>query len=121
MNDLSSLIELKHVFLCLAVEKINCFLLMDYQYLLTSLEEYNVERRTSPPEQATEINLWERLGKADVLNIESSSFSWNTLSSLHHTEHGSSTEQSEDELNKALEVCRRTLISGFLLIPSSGC
>ncbi|XP_031277233.1 dual specificity protein phosphatase PHS1 isoform X1 [Pistacia vera] len=55
-------------------------------------------------EQASEINLWEKLGKAGMLDIESSSFSWDMLSSLHHTEHGSSTEQSEDELNKALEV-----------------
>ncbi|XP_058226484.1 dual specificity protein phosphatase PHS1 isoform X2 [Rhododendron vialii] len=39
-----------------------------------------------------------------MLDIESNSFSWDMLSSLHHTEHGSSTEQSEDEMNKALEV-----------------
>ncbi|XP_022856567.1 dual specificity protein phosphatase PHS1-like [Olea europaea var. sylvestris] len=39
-----------------------------------------------------------------MLDIESSCFSWNMLSSLHHTEHSSSTEQSEDEMNKALEV-----------------
>ncbi|KAL0318969.1 UNVERIFIED_CONTAM: Dual specificity protein phosphatase PHS1 [Sesamum angustifolium] len=39
-----------------------------------------------------------------MLDIESSTFSWSTLSSLHHTEHGSSTEHSEDEMNKALEV-----------------
>ncbi|KDP22550.1 hypothetical protein JCGZ_26381 [Jatropha curcas] len=57
-----------------------------------------------PPEQASEISLWERLGKAAILDIESSSFSWDMLSSLHHTEHSSSTEQSEDEMNKALEV-----------------
>ncbi|KAI3455141.1 hypothetical protein Pfo_011804 [Paulownia fortunei] len=69
-----------------------------------SLEEYSVDIKTSPPEQATEVSLWERLGKADMLDIESSSFSWNALSSLHHTEHSSSTEQSEDEMNKALEV-----------------
>ncbi|XP_017436470.1 dual specificity protein phosphatase PHS1 isoform X1 [Vigna angularis] len=55
------------------------------------------------PDQ-TEIRLWERLGKAAMLDIESSSFSWDMLSSLHHTEHGSSNEQSEDEMNKALEV-----------------
>ncbi|KAL6576411.1 Very-long-chain (3R)-3-hydroxyacyl-CoA dehydratase [Orobanche hederae] len=69
-----------------------------------SLEENNVGTKTSPPQQATEFSVWERLGKADMLDIESSSsFSWNTLSSLHHTEHSSSTEQSEDEM-KALEV-----------------
>ncbi|KAI5383875.1 Very-long-chain (3R)-3-hydroxyacyl-CoA dehydratase [Lathyrus oleraceus] len=52
----------------------------------------------------TEISLWERLGKAAMLDIESSSFSWDGLSSLYHTEHSSSNEQSEDEINKALEV-----------------
>ncbi|GFZ17324.1 dual specificity protein phosphatase family protein [Actinidia rufa] len=57
-----------------------------------------------PSEQATEISLWERLGKAAMLDIESNSFSWDMLSSLHHTEHSSSTEHSEDEMNKALEV-----------------
>ncbi|WCJ36340.1 dual specificity protein phosphatase family protein [Euphorbia peplus] len=59
-----------------------------------------------PNEQAPEINLLERLGKAAVLDIESSSFSWDMLSSLHHNEHSSSTEHSEDEMNKsqALEV-----------------
>ncbi|KAL1553704.1 Very-long-chain (3R)-3-hydroxyacyl-CoA dehydratase [Salvia divinorum] len=69
-----------------------------------SLEEYNVDLKTSPPEEATEISLWDRLGKSDMLDIDSSSFSWNTLSSLHHTEHSSSTEQSEDEMTKPLEV-----------------
>lgn len=62
-------------------------------------------KRDPPSEQAQETSLWERLGKAAVLDIESSSFSWDMLSSLHHTEHSSSTEQSEDEMNKALEVC----------------
>ncbi|KAH9770218.1 Dual specificity protein phosphatase PHS1 [Citrus sinensis] len=57
-----------------------------------------------PTEQPTENSLWERLGKASMLDIESSLFSWDMLSSLHHTEHSSSTDQSEDELNKALEV-----------------
>ncbi|KAG8379557.1 hypothetical protein BUALT_Bualt07G0101400 [Buddleja alternifolia] len=69
-----------------------------------SLEQYSVDIKSVPPEQATEISLWERLGKAEMIDIESSSFSWNTLSSLHHTEHSSSTDQSEDEMNKALEV-----------------
>ncbi|KAJ1411885.1 Tyrosine specific protein phosphatases domain [Sesbania bispinosa] len=55
------------------------------------------------PDQ-TEISLWERLGNAAMLDIESSSFSWDMLSSLHHTEHSSSNEHSEDEMNKALEV-----------------
>ncbi|KAF5732247.1 hypothetical protein HS088_TW18G00938 [Tripterygium wilfordii] len=57
-----------------------------------------------PPEQTPEISLWERLGKAAMLDIESVSFSWDSLSSLHHTEHSSSTEHSEDDMNKALEV-----------------
>ncbi|XP_004501744.1 dual specificity protein phosphatase PHS1-like [Cicer arietinum] len=54
------------------------------------------------PEQI-EISLWDRLGKAEMLDIESTSFSWNTLSSLHHTEH-TSNEQSGDEMNRAFEV-----------------
>nr|XP_010921613.1 dual specificity protein phosphatase PHS1 [Elaeis guineensis] len=55
-------------------------------------------------DQPPEMSLWERLGNAAMLDIESSDFSWNDLSSLHHTEHTSSTEHSEDEMNKALEV-----------------
>ncbi|OIW17792.1 hypothetical protein TanjilG_06477 [Lupinus angustifolius] len=55
------------------------------------------------PEQ-TEISLWERLGNAAMLDIESSSFSWDSLTSLHHIEHTSSNELSEDDMNKALEV-----------------
>lgn len=61
-------------------------------------------------EQVTEVSLWERLGKAAMLNVESSSFSWNMLSSLHHTEHSSSNEHSEDDMNKALEVCVISLV-----------
>ncbi|XP_050150692.1 dual specificity protein phosphatase PHS1-like isoform X1 [Malus sylvestris] len=57
-----------------------------------------------PCEQTTEVNLWERLGKAAALDIESCYFSWDRLSSLHHTEHSSSNDNSEDEMNKALEV-----------------
>ncbi|WOK96100.1 hypothetical protein Cni_G04807 [Canna indica] len=60
----------------------------------------NVETSVQP----SEINLWERLGNTYVLNIESSDFSWDALSSLHHTEHTSSSEHSEDEMNKAMEV-----------------
>ncbi|KAK4488935.1 hypothetical protein RD792_004725 [Penstemon davidsonii] len=69
-----------------------------------SLEEYKHDPKIVPLEQTTDISLWERLGNAGMLDIESGSFSWNTLSSLHHTEHSSSTEQSEDEMNRALEV-----------------
>lgn len=53
-------------------------------------------------EQVSEISLWERLGRAST--IDSGELSWDMLSSLHRTEHSSSTECSEDELNKALEV-----------------
>ncbi|CAL5444365.1 unnamed protein product [Camellia sinensis] len=67
-------------------------------------------------EQAPEISLWERLGKAAMLDIESNSFSWDMLSSLHHTEHSSGTEHSEDEMNKALEV---TINSGAAVIKIS--
>ncbi|GKB67538.1 dual specificity protein phosphatase PHS1, partial [Tanacetum coccineum] len=60
--------------------------------------------KTYPPfEQVAKISLWERLGKAAMLNIESSSFSWEMLSSLHHTEHSSSNEHPEDD-TKALKV-----------------
>lgn len=51
-----------------------------------------------------EMSLWERLGNASILDIESNDFSWDALSSLHHTEHTSSSEHSEDEMNKAMEV-----------------
>ncbi|CAN0915903.1 Dual specificity protein phosphatase PHS1 [Linum grandiflorum] len=57
-----------------------------------------------PPEQVPEICLWDRLGNAAMLDIDSSSFAWDMLSSLHHNEHSSSNEQSEDEMTKALEV-----------------
>ncbi|XP_068659792.1 dual specificity protein phosphatase PHS1 isoform X2 [Aristolochia californica] len=59
---------------------------------------------SSSSEQISEISLWERLGRAAMLDIESNELAWGTLSSLHHTEHSSSAEQSEDEMNKALEV-----------------
>ncbi|XP_061957499.1 dual specificity protein phosphatase PHS1-like isoform X3 [Populus nigra] len=70
----------------------------------SSVGESIVDSKSPPPEQAPEVSLWERLGKAAALDIESSSFSWDMLSSLHHTEHSSSTENSEDEMSKALEV-----------------
>ncbi|XP_057520123.1 dual specificity protein phosphatase PHS1 [Amaranthus tricolor] len=59
---------------------------------------------SSPSEQATGINLWERLGKSAMLDIESSSFCWENLSSLHHTEHSGSTEQSDEDMYKTIEV-----------------
>ncbi|XP_074316515.1 dual specificity protein phosphatase PHS1 [Silene latifolia] len=55
-------------------------------------------------EHTTEFNLWQRLGKAAMLDIESSNFCWDTLSTLHHTEHSCSTEHSDDDMCKALEV-----------------
>ncbi|KAJ6672172.1 DUAL SPECIFICITY PROTEIN PHOSPHATASE PHS1 [Salix viminalis] len=70
----------------------------------SSVGESLVDSKSPPPEQAPEASLWERLGKAAALDIELSSFSWDMLSSLHHTEHSSSTENSEDEMSKALEV-----------------
>ena len=67
--------------------------------------ESTVDSKSSLPiEQATEISLWERLGKAAMMDIESSSFSWDMLSTLHHTEHSSSNDHSEDEMSRALEV-----------------
>lgn len=72
-------------------------------------------------DQPPELSLWERLGNASALDIESSDFSWRMLSSLHHTEHSSSSEHSEDEMSKALEV---TVNSGgvvfFALFSSLG-
>ncbi|XVF08615.1 hypothetical protein REPUB_Repub07fG0018100 [Reevesia pubescens] len=71
----------------------------------SSAEEPPIDSQSLlPTEQPPETSLWERLGKAAMLDIESSSFSWDMLSSLHHTEHSSSNEHSEDEQNKALEV-----------------
>ncbi|XP_022158997.1 dual specificity protein phosphatase PHS1 [Momordica charantia] len=69
------------------------------------VEELVTESRSLPAtEQSTETNLWDRLAKASMMDIESSSFSWDRLLSLHRTEHSSSTEHSEDEMNKPLEV-----------------
>ncbi|KAL1812632.1 hypothetical protein ACET3Z_022697 [Daucus carota] len=65
-----------------------------------------------PADQVREFSLWDRLGKAAVLDIESNSFSWSMLSSVHRTENSSSTEPSEDEMNKPLEV---TVNSGGVL------
>lgn len=68
---------------------------------------------SSPYEESQEISLWDRLGKAAVLDIESGEFPWEMLSSLHHTEHSSSTEQSEDEMTKNVEVL--TIYLGVLM------
>ncbi|XP_073141144.1 dual specificity protein phosphatase PHS1-like isoform X2 [Henckelia pumila] len=67
--------------------------------------ENNLDLKTHTlSEQTAEISLWEKLGKAGMLDIKSSSFSWTTLSSLHRTEHNGSGEHYEDEMNRALEV-----------------
>lgn len=67
-------------------------------------ESCDVAENTIHLDRAPETSLWERLGAAATLNIESRSITWSCLSSLHHTEHTSGNENSEDELNKALEV-----------------
>ncbi|KAK8941424.1 Dual specificity protein phosphatase PHS1 [Platanthera zijinensis] len=67
-------------------------------------ESYTVADNNIPLDQAPETSLWARLETAATLNIESNSITWSCLSSLHHTEHTSGDEKSEDELNKALEV-----------------
>lgn len=77
---------------------------LDLDKSLRAGESATGQINSSPSEQATEINLWERLGKAAMLDIESSTFCWDNLSSLHHTEHSGSTDQSDDDMSKALEV-----------------
>ncbi|ESQ31920.1 hypothetical protein EUTSA_v10003616mg [Eutrema salsugineum] len=72
--------------------------------MVASAGERNADPKTPPSKQTSEISLWERLGKASIVDIESSSFSWNMLSSLHHTEHSSSTDHSEEDQCKPLEV-----------------
>lgn len=72
--------------------------------LYSAVEPIRDSVNSYPSEQTPEISLWERLGKAAMLDIESSEFSWHSLSSLHHTEHSSGAEYSEDEMNKAVEV-----------------
>ncbi|XP_042501057.1 LOW QUALITY PROTEIN: dual specificity protein phosphatase PHS1-like [Macadamia integrifolia] len=61
-------------------------------------------KHSVPCNEGPDITLWERLGKAAMLDIESSEFSWDMLASLHHTGYSNSAEQAEDETNKALEV-----------------
>ncbi|WOL12169.1 dual specificity protein phosphatase PHS1-like [Canna indica] len=59
---------------------------------------------SQPSDQVPEISLRDRLGNAAILDIEATDVSWETLFSLHHIKHTSSSEYSEDEMNKALEV-----------------
>ncbi|ONK78697.1 uncharacterized protein A4U43_C02F21490 [Asparagus officinalis] len=57
-----------------------------------------------PCDQAAELSLWDRLGNAAALDTEANDFSWDSLLSVHHTKHTTSAENSEDEMNKPLEV-----------------
>ncbi|KAL8140919.1 hypothetical protein V2J09_006940 [Rumex salicifolius] len=68
-----------------------------------SAGESNPDSNSLPTDQATERSLWDRLGEAALLDVESNSFSWSMLSSLHHTQHSGSPE-SDDDTSKALEV-----------------
>ncbi|KAF8053479.1 hypothetical protein N665_1411s0012 [Sinapis alba] len=72
--------------------------------MVSSAGEGNVDPKSPPSKETSEISLWERLGKASIVDIDSSSFSWSMLSSLHHTEHSSSTDHSEEDQSKPLEV-----------------
>ncbi|KAL0738502.1 hypothetical protein Bca4012_014712 [Brassica carinata] len=72
--------------------------------MLSSAGERNADPKSPPSKETSEISLWERLGKASIVDIDSSSFSWSMLSSLHHTEHSSSTDHSEEDQSKPLEV-----------------
>ncbi|XP_074278372.1 dual specificity protein phosphatase PHS1-like [Silene latifolia] len=65
--------------------------------------DFGLEYSTAS-EKPTEVSLWQRLGKAAMLDIESNFLCWDSLSSLHHTEHSGSAEQSDDDMCKALEV-----------------
>ncbi|KAG8045398.1 hypothetical protein GUJ93_ZPchr0008g14134 [Zizania palustris] len=50
-------------------------------------------------------SLWDRLGRVTMMDIESSDFSWSSLSSLHHTKHTTtSTEPCEDDTSRSFEV-----------------
>ncbi|XP_013643483.2 dual specificity protein phosphatase PHS1 [Brassica napus] len=72
--------------------------------MVPSAGERNADPKSPPSKETSEISLWERLGKASIVDIDSSSFSWSMLSSLHHTEHSSSTDHSEEDQSKPLEV-----------------
>ncbi|KAK1664737.1 hypothetical protein QYE76_052896 [Lolium multiflorum] len=58
-----------------------------------------------PFDQLPKTSLWDRLGRVSMMDIESSNFSWSSLSSLHHTKHTTtSTEPTEDDTNRSFEV-----------------
>jgi atypical dual specificity phosphatase len=58
-----------------------------------------------PCDQVPEGILRERLGRVSMMDIESSNFSWSSLTSLHHTKHtATSTDPSEDNVTRSFEV-----------------
>ncbi|CAM0881183.1 unnamed protein product [Alopecurus aequalis] len=60
---------------------------------------------SDPCDQLPKISLWDRLGRVSMMDIESSNFSWSSLSSLHHTKHTTtSTEPTEDDTSRSFEV-----------------
>ncbi|XP_015699315.1 dual specificity protein phosphatase PHS1-like isoform X1 [Oryza brachyantha] len=64
--------------------------------------------------QLPSASLWDRLGKVTMMDIESSDFSWSSLSSLHHTKHSTtSTEPCEDDTSRSFEV---TVNSGGVVL-----
>ncbi|KAJ4750044.1 dual specificity protein phosphatase family protein [Rhynchospora pubera] len=70
-----------------------------------SIESGRDKSVTVQPCENQELSLWERLGKAAMLDIESTDFDWSSLVSLHHIKHTTSNaDQSEDESSKAVEV-----------------
>uniref|UniRef100_A0A0D9V0M5 Uncharacterized protein n=1 Tax=Leersia perrieri TaxID=77586 RepID=A0A0D9V0M5_9ORYZ len=55
--------------------------------------------------QLPATSLWDRLGRVTMMDIESSDFSWSSLSSLHHTKHTTaSTEPCEEDTSRSFEV-----------------
>uniref|UniRef100_A0ACD5VN98 Uncharacterized protein n=1 Tax=Avena sativa TaxID=4498 RepID=A0ACD5VN98_AVESA len=60
---------------------------------------------SDPCDQLPKTSLWDRLGRVSMMDIESSNFSWSSLSSLHHTKHTStSSETTEDDTSRSFEV-----------------
>ncbi|PNT70469.1 dual specificity protein phosphatase PHS1 isoform X1 [Brachypodium distachyon] len=60
---------------------------------------------SDPCDQLPKTSLWDRLGRVSMMDIESSNFSWSSLSSLHHTKHSNtSMEPTEDDTSRSFEV-----------------
>ncbi|KAL6627850.1 hypothetical protein ACP70R_031576 [Stipagrostis hirtigluma subsp. patula] len=60
---------------------------------------------SDPCDQLPEPSLSVRLGRVSMMDIESSNFSWSSLTSLYHTKHTTvSTEPTEDDNNRSFEV-----------------